>query len=134
MAAIKTHALTGLFMFKDVFTPKPPTTVEKNMDATTFKSFLDLTKSIHDSAKQQIDVNNSMMQARINTMEIKNEQLKSFLTAEKDAHEAVKSSLASHQGEIKVLKSALEASSKNNQKHLFEVRQLKEKFWTSETR
>ena len=65
MAAIKTHALTGHFMFKHVFTPKPPTTVEKNMDATAFKSFLDFTKSIHDSAKEQTDVTNSVMQARI---------------------------------------------------------------------
>lgn len=96
------------------------------MDSSSFKTFLDFTKNIHDSAKEASQFNCEMMQARINALELKKTHLKTLLTSERNEHVATKNTLACLQGQMKIMKSALDVQTNENQKYSKDNRQLNE--------
>ena len=84
------------------------------MEASFIKSFMDITKSIHESVKDAGLTSNTMMQAGLNSLEVKKSQLNALLKESRSCQDMANTKLSQLRGEIEVYKSTLEIATKEN--------------------
>lgn len=96
------------------------------MDAASFKSFIEITKSIHENAKESKDASTNMMQCRINTLELKKGQLKTLLKDAKQKQDIACAKALQMSRQVDVYKSTLDIATKENNKLVAKIKDLED--------